>query len=483
MAATDETPLLSLSDNPAKDLEHKNLFSPYRRILVATFLLSTTFAFTTTPLYWAYRIFDCQEYYDDPAHPPYEGNGDACAVTAVESQTAKDIAFQLTLTTLSATLNLIVTTWEIKNWGLRLAIIHQTFWPALRNLTQMYAISVGGRLGISILQGTQLISILGGGQGYLLSVNSYMTEVVEPEERTAAFGVLAGVAMLGTANGYVCGGLSNNISLSAPFNITFCLLVASTLFTAFCLPYIPPGGLATRKGLGSLTPPPNANSTQEGPKKDASPFAFLYCLRVFLPSRYADGRGRFWGLPLLAFGAFWSVMATAYVPLMLQLTATNEYGFKPSDNGFLIACNALSRAVFLTLAFPRLIEYGRKRMSRRASVHNSGANYVSGDIRPPDMQPMTQENHSSAFDLEFIRSSMIIDAVLVALLVFSSNIGHIWAGALILPLGSATAPACKGVLFDMVPRAHKSDALSAIALVEVHFALCLPHSFVASSSS
>ncbi|KAJ6451122.1 hypothetical protein C8R47DRAFT_1170425 [Mycena vitilis] len=453
MAATDETPLLSLSDNPAKDLEHKDLFSPYRRILVATFLLSTTFAFTTTPLYWAYRIFNCQKYYEDPAHPPYEGNGDACAVTAVESQTAKDIAFQLTLTTLSATLNLIVTTWEIRNWGLRLAIIHQTFWPALRNLTQIYAISVGGRLGISILQGTQLISILGGGQGYLLSVNSYMAEVVEPEERTAAFGVLAGVAMLGTANGYVCGGLSNNISLSAPFKITFCLLVASTLFTAFCLPYIPPGGLATKKALGSLTPPPNAHPTQEGPKKDASPFAFLYCLRIFLPSRYSDGKGRFWNLGTPTLGV------RCLLPLMLQLTATNEYGFKPSDNGFLIAGNALSRAVFLTLAFPGLIEYGRRWMSRHSSVQDSEAvsTEPSAEIHP---------HRSSAFDLEFLRYSMIVDAVLVALLVFSNNGGHIWAGALILPLASGTAPACKGVLLDMVPVSHKSDALSAIALVE-----------------
>jgi hypothetical protein len=64
---------------------------------------------------------------------------------------------------------------------------------------------------------------------------------------------------------------------------------------------------------------------------------------------------------------------------------------------------------------------------------------------------------------------MIIDAFLVALLVFSTSPAHIWAGALILPLASGTAPACKGVLLDMVPAARKSDALSAIALVEVRF--------------
>jgi hypothetical protein len=67
---------------------------------------------------------------------------------------------------------------------------------------------------------------------------------------------------------------------------------------------------------------------------------------------------------------------------------------------------------------------------------------------------------------------MTIDAFLVALLVFSASPAHIWAGALMLPLASGTAPACKGVLLDMVPMARKSDALSAIALVEVRF--CSP---------
>ncbi|KAJ7240135.1 hypothetical protein B0H12DRAFT_57410 [Mycena haematopus] len=485
MPATEDTLLHKPPGN--EHLKRKGLFNTYRRILLATFLLSTTFAFTATPLIYAYRIFNCQEYYDDPAHPPYQGSGDACAVPAIESHTAKDIAVMITLTTFSGTLNLIVTTWEIKNWGLRRAIINQTFWPALRNLTQIYATLVGGRLGITIMQSTQLITILGGGAGYLLSVNSYMAEVVEPDERTAAFGVLAGTAMLGVANGYICGGLSNDyIGLSAPFEITFCLLVGSTLFTALCLPYIPPGGFPTA-----------APEQQQQSKKDneATVFAFLHCLRIFLPAKYADGKGTFWGLPLLGFGAFWSVMATAYVPLMLQLTATNQYGFKPGDNGFLMSSNALSRAAFLTLAFPRLIAWGRKWLLARRTSAVSGPTLVAlppagvpvaeRQAGPPTLEPhavasnegltperpptnlrQTNNMRSSAFDLEFLRYSMVLDALLVVPLVLHDNQLHIWAAAIILPLVSGTAPACKGVLLDMVPAAQKSDALSAIALVE-----------------
>ncbi|KAJ6451120.1 hypothetical protein C8R47DRAFT_1329767 [Mycena vitilis] len=472
MTANERTPLLSTVAEQPRNLRRKGLFSPYRRILLATFLLSTTFAFTATPLYYAYRIFDCQEYYADPAHPPYEGKGDACAVKAIESHTAKDIAVMITLTTFSATLNLIVTTWEIKNWGLRRAIINQTFWPALRNLTQIYAIMVGGRRGITIMQSTQLITILGGGTGYLLSVNSYMAEVVEPEERTAAFGVLAGIAMLGTANGYICGGLSNDyINLAAPFEITFCLLVGSTLFTALCLPYVPPGGSAAVKAHPDSTP--GVDSTQQEPKKDASVFAFLHCLRIFLPARYADGKGRFWGLPLLGFGAFWSVMATAYVPLMLQLTATNQYGFKPGDNGFWMSSNALSRAAFLTLAFPRLIAYGRKRMSPHATTLTipPQATKVSASRPTQGVSLESYENNERPVNMQIPKPKKLDLAFLrySGTARLSSNSGHIWAGAIVLPLASGTAPACKGVLLDMVPAARKSDALSAIALVEVRF--------------
>ncbi|KAJ7496344.1 hypothetical protein B0H11DRAFT_859582 [Mycena galericulata] len=486
MTATEYTPLLTKVGN--EHLKRKGFFSPYRRVLLATFLLSTTFAFTATPLFYAYRIFNCQEYYEDPAHPRYEGTGDACAITAIDTVTAKDITVMITLTTFSGTLNLIVTTWEIKNWGLRKAIINQTFWPALRNLTQIYATVVGGRLGITIMQSTQLITILGGGAGYLLSANSYMAEVVGPEERTAAFGVLAGMAMLGVANGYICGGLSNDfIGLSAPFEITFCLLVGSTFFTAFCLPYIPPGGFPSKSDDNSTDDDP----TPEDLEKKESVFAFLYCLSIFLPGKYADDKGRFWGLPLLAAGAFWSVMATAYVPLMLQLTATNQYGFKPGDNGFLMSGNALSRAAFLTLAFPHIITRGRNFFSQPnaaakpvlppADGDTAGLPAVASSLEPheatsgetvtespvnPQEAPPTDKKHGSAFDLAFLRYSMVIDAVLVGLLVFSNSSGDIWAAAVILPLASGTAPACKGVLLDMVPAKHKSDALSAIALVE-----------------
>ncbi|KAJ7644673.1 hypothetical protein FB45DRAFT_1116340 [Roridomyces roridus] len=451
-------------------LKRRGFFSPYRRVLLATFLLSTTFYFTSTSLIYAYRVFNCQEYYDDPKHPPYEGPGDACAITEVETTTTRDIRVMVILSTLSGTMNLLFTTWQIRHWGLRSAIVQQTFWPAIRNLTQIYATFVGGRLGITILQTTQLITILGGGMGYMLSANSYIAEVVASTERTAAFGVLAGMAMLGNAFGYVAGGLAGSlINLSAPFEITFCLLVSSTLYSAFLLPYVPP-----------------AASTQT--KEGESIFSFLACLKVFLPSKYPGTRRRYWGVMLLGIGAFGGVLATAYVPMMLQLTATNQYGYEPADNGYMMSTNSLSRAVFLTFAFPRIIDAGRRWFasegkgiedSSKSAWWESGKSSASdaaallpGDAENPErgvespISAAVDKTHGSGFDLEFLRWSMVVDAALTSLVAFNSKSWHIMAAAAVLPLASGTAPAAKGVLLDIVPEARRADALAGISLLE-----------------
>ncbi|KAF7317419.1 hypothetical protein HMN09_00478600 [Mycena chlorophos] len=445
-------------------------FDAYRRVLLATLLLSMTFCM---------RIFACQEYYSTPGRPPYEGTGDACAIPAVEATTASDIGYMSIVNTFSAMLNLMLSAWEIRHWGLRRALVQQTFWPALRNLCQIYAVQVvyvGGRTAITIIQVTQLITILGGGLGYNLAANSYITELVTAEERTAAFGILAGMNMLGTAMGYVGGGLVGSlVSLRAPFEVTFTLLVISTIFTGTSLPYIPP--------TASL----DANNPQE--KKRSS----FTAIRVFRPVKFvlASGKHVWWyGLTLLAVGTFAGALATSYVPLMLQLTATNRYEYGAAQNGYLMASLSLSRALFLTFAFPRIIKLGRKWYSSPSATSSPSSPPASsealsptttelqtgaiipatsegGDAPLPDeaaahVAPKeTDEKHGSRFDLVFLQSSILVDAFLTCLVAFASKAWHINLAAIILPLASGTAPACKGVLMDMIPSADSSSETSA----------------------
>ncbi|KAF7300100.1 hypothetical protein MKEN_01333200 [Mycena kentingensis (nom. inval.)] len=487
MAATETTPLIAAE--PAA--RHSGGFNSYRRVLLATLLLSTTFWFTATPIVYVYRVFNCELYYQDPSHPPYTGTGDACAIPAIESATARDLSLMGVLVSFAGTMNLLLTTWQIRHWGLRSALVQQTFWPAVRNLTQIYATYVGGRLAITIMQTTQLITIAGGGLGYGLAVNSYITELVEAEGRTAAFGVLAAMMMLGTGIGYVAGGIAGErINISAPFQITFCLLVSSTIYTRVCLPYVPPT-VAADVGNGGVV----------------NIFASFSALRVFRPVNYVTATGRskaYFGLTLLAFGTFAGSLATGYVLMMLQLTATNQYQYKTAENGYLMASLSVSRALFLTFAFPRIIKAGRRwysssdSHSRSASPQPSASEDTLVDIEAvipssaeggdaplpeeaaaPVAPPATDKIHGSRFDLVFLQWSMVVDALLTSLVAFSSRSWHINAAAVVLPLASGTAPACKGVLMDMIPSppstssepdqaaaAKRADALAGISIIE-----------------
>jgi hypothetical protein len=115
-----------------------------------------------------------------------------------------------------------------------------------------------------------------------------------------------------------------------PFQIAFLLLVFTTIFAALFLPYIDP------------TPPlTSPSTTQTDPKKKKQ--SLLTPLKIFIPKRkLVDGKGRWdFNLFFLASGAFFSVLATGYVGMGLQLVATNVFGFKPGDSGLMLV--SLSR--------------------------------------------------------------------------------------------------------------------------------------------
>lgn len=130
---------------------------------------------------------------------------------------------ELTNVNTAGCLNLFSTGWLTRRFGVRFSLFFQTFWPSVRVLFQLWggtvaievqfrlqivsgtdlffscAVVNGGMIGIRVMQLTQLITILGGGAGYILCVNTYAAALVEPEERTATFGRLQGIQMLGSA--------------------------------------------------------------------------------------------------------------------------------------------------------------------------------------------------------------------------------------------------------------------------------------------
>lgn len=368
-----------------------------------------------------------------------------------------------TLTTTSGVLNLLTTSWFIRRMGVRFAMVMQTTAPTVRIICQTASELVGGRIAITVIQWTQLLTIFGGGAGMALCCNSFIAEIVAPEERTGCFGVIQGLTFMGTAIGYIAGGyLGDRFGLPAPFEAAFVMLVFSTFFSALFLPYIPPAKPST-----------DAESEKKG--------GFLSPLKVFMPQRLEGSVGRYMGLTLLGVGAFTGVLATASVPLLLQQTGMDEFGFRPTENGYLMATVSLVRAVFLTTLFPRIIKAGRrwyasssarpepdKLVGIPTSVEEMEPPVAPGEEgqEPPQPPPPTDEPHGSRFDLVLLKLSMLLDGVLTSLVFFVSEGWHLYVAAVILPFASGTAPACKGVMLEIVSEDQKADALSAMSLIE-----------------
>lgn len=433
----------------------------------------------------------CDEYYRRHELPPlgtpaYENR---CRIHSIEANTARSVALLGASTTFFGVSNLFITGWMIKAWGIKIALLITTFWPAVRLLVQNIGVTTGAGLGILITQLSQITTIVGGPVGYLLALNSFATEVVLPSERTGTLGRLQGCAKFGTALGFLAGGLLEDwFSNIIPFRVALILFCLSTIYIFLFLPKIP------------------LNKETEEKAKNLS--SFFEPLRMFTPTIWMLRNGtirREYGVLLLGMGAFLAVFATRYIPVLLQMYATDVFGFSASDNSELISFNFIIRAIFLTFAFPKIISVGRKWLDQRnenknlaeqGEGHREDDAAQEEDLIPTEPEHLAsktlptgvanadepgepllrtitgqstrdEENESFAFDLLYARYSLILDGVLTSLATFTSKGWHMYVVAFVIPLAAGTGSAAKGTMLQMCTPEQKTDALSAISLLEL----------------
>lgn len=436
------------------------------KVLLAGFIITFSFSFTQVPIFYVFHLMECDVYYE--THPPYTGPGDRCAINEIAAGTATQFSILGMSTTFCGTLNLFLTGWTVKKWGPRFALVMQTFIPAIRVATQIVGVLAGGAAGITIIQTTQLITILGGPAGYILVVNTIAGELVEPMQRTAVFGQLQGSIMLGQAIALFLGGVTGDaFGIRMPFQVAFFLFLAASCYARLVLPYISPESLSDGK-------------TDTDRKKGLG--GFLAPLKIMAPQRIrtADGRVvKHYGVFFLCCGIFLGVLATGYAPLLIQMYATAYFDFSQSDNGWLMSGNALMRSFFLFFIFPRIIDTGRKWWVsgaekdpglRKTRAKQNGLPRARDDsdaltripsspeeIEAPmagngqaEEEPLTRqhlegsasgERAACRFDLFFLRWNLMVDGVLTAGAAMCTQRWHIYLGKpLVLPWPPSPCP-------------------------------------------
>ncbi|CAK4033012.1 MFS general substrate transporter [Lecanosticta acicola] len=475
-SSTETTPLLRKESKSSASGPSRWYTSVVLRVLFTSFLVSTSFGVTQVPLVYVFGLMTCDEYYK--THSDLDLGSTRCKIPEIEASTARAIALLGAGTTLFGVVNLFFTGWSIKRFGVKTALVTSVAWPVIRLLVQNVGVEAGGGLGINIVQASQIITIFGGPAGYLLALNSFATEVVDPVDRTATLGRLQGVAFFGTSVGFLAGGLISDIfGTIAPFRVTLALFAISALYVSLFLPRLP------------------NNITPEQLKKTASLSAFFEPLRMFVPQKWIlkDGHvQREYGISLLGTGAFLALLATGYIGTLLQMYATDELDFGTTENGWLIAVNAMVRGLFLTFAFPVIITRGRAWLDKRQQSKEPSDKISAEESAIPDIPISAQEfepgpiegeadqepveppkpradgeGESFQFDLLYTRYSILVDGVLTALATFATKGWHLYIVAVVLPLAAGTGSAAKGTILQMCSPSQRADALSAISLVEM----------------
>ncbi|KAF2750158.1 MFS general substrate transporter [Sporormia fimetaria CBS 119925] len=469
------SPLLAPSENNVA-VERTSglpiLHNALRKAYICAFAVSLSFAITQVPLLYVFRVMACDAYYEKHSLPNPELH-DRCDVREIEARTATAVALLAGSTTIFGLLNLLVTGWCIKRFGVKIALLISVFWSAARLLIQNIGVMTGSNLGILIVQSSQIVTIAGGPYGYVLALNSFVTDIVPHEDRTSAIGRLQGYMQIGSAVGMLIGGVTGEaFGLVFPFRITLLLFLLCSWYVALCLPTIPPEKDTV------------ARETNTGISRFLGPLHIFTPQKWILPSGHTSTQ---FGALTLGIGVFLAILATGYIPTLLQMYSTNEFHFSTMENGWLIFMYSSLRGLYLTFIFPCIISAGRKWMRSRTKDSETGSIDPEADpllthvpIAPNEIasidpaeteteplnQPPPEEEENFAFDLFYARASLIVDGVLTAGAMFVSQGWQMFLVAAILPLAAGTGSASKGTLLQMVPSHERVDALAAITLVE-----------------
>jgi len=440
-------------------------------LLLSSFLISLSFGITQVPILYVFRIMTCEAYYEQRTPDP--DAIDRCDKHEIEAGASRAFALLSASTSIFGLINLLVAGWSIKRLGTKRALIIQIIWPAVRNFTQVIGIIKGSNMGMLIVQLSQVITVIGGPNGYVLCLNSFVADVVTHEARTGALGKLQGCMFIGAATGFLIGGVFGDaFGIIAPFRMAFVSFLLCCVFIALALP---------------ATTPPEKKEVE--PSRQALGVSrFFGPLRIFTPQEWVlpDGRTTTqFGALTLGIGVFLSILATGYIVILLQQYATAQFHFGTKDNGYLIFMYMSLRGAFLSLVFPRIIARGRKWLQPPFPTQHfakfqeeepliSGTPFGANEIEVVDplenedpLDPTPQdEQETFAFDLFYARISVLLDALVTGASTFITKPYQLYIVALLLPFTAGTGAASKGAILQMLPNSDRVDALSGITLVE-----------------
>lgn len=91
---------------------------------------------------------------------------------------------------------------------------------------------------------------------------------------------------------------------------------------------------------------------------------------------------------------------------------------------------------------------------------------IENEQEPIEPQKLSDEKETFAFDLFYSKFSLILDGILTLSATFVNRGWQMYLVAAVLPFAAGTGAAAKGTILQMCLASERTDALSAITLIE-----------------
>lgn len=285
----------------------------------------------------------------------------------------------------------------------------------------------------------------------VLVVDMHIVDVTPSDQRTSMLALSIGAALAGGIPAFALGGFITQ-SLNDPRPVYLLSTALACILVAYNLIAIPKG--PPPSNINTNTPPPDTERTGSVGEVATRAIRSVYVsilqpLGLFLPRINPISGKRNWRLALCGGSLFMGQLGSGYALQVTIIYFTTTAGFKPDDNGYVLASAAASSAVSLTLLTPLLVKFLQPMYNR----HFVSAKVTEG------------QTPSTSFDVCLAIFGWVVDLLVVAAMSYGETKEQVMLLLVVFGIGSCRTPAGRSIVVASVEPSRSGEALAAAQMI------------------
>ncbi|KAG1891162.1 MFS general substrate transporter [Suillus subluteus] len=329
-----------------------------------------------------------------------------------------------------------------------------------------------------LILGFALDGMVGGMTTGMAASHAYLADSTHRSERSGMFSLALGTMFVGVALGPVIGGILIRATGST-LSTFYLAATVHALHAASMFLIIPESQTKARAFGAQKRRQASLERRNDGTLRVASvlkgAMMFFSPLAVLLPEPISVGGNplkrskRDWSLCLIAASYGFTMSLMGLVTCMLQYVAAN-FKWSSETISYYVAFTGAVRALFLAVILPVIIKLLKPAPVQLPTAPDEPLQNLSSQTHPSRQNNARPPSHSSKFDLNLARISVVLDILAFVVMIFASN-GLVFAsGAILQSLGAGYSPAIQAFALDVYnKRGGKGEAgrlFGAISVVQ-----------------